>query len=78
MNEYYTLLRLSRKEFKIMKIKEEKGIIEVELKSQKKKVRCPICNSFTSSVHGYLKPIKSVYLDTCGQEVNLIIYLQKK
>ena len=77
MEEYYTLLRLNRREFKIMEIKEEEGIIEVKLKSQKKKVRCPICNSFTSSVHGNLKPIKSVYLDSCGQEVKLIIHKRR-
>ena len=77
MKEYYTLLRLNRKEYKIMEIREEKGKIEVELSSQKKKVRCPICNAFTSSVHGNLKPIRSIYLDSCGQEVNLIIHKRR-
>ena len=60
-----------------MEIREEKGKIEVELSSQKKKVRCPICNAFTSSVHDNLKPIKSIYLDSCGQEVNLIIHKRR-
>ena len=60
-----------------MEIREEKGKIEVELSSQKKKVRCPICNAFTSSVHGNLKPIRSIYLDSCGQEVNLIIHKRR-
>ena len=77
MKEYYTLLRLNRKEYKIMTVKKEKGIIEVELSSQKKKVRCPICNTFTKSIHGKLKPIKSVYLDSCGQMVNLIIHKRR-
>ena len=56
-----------------MNMRKEKGIIEVELKSKKDKVRCPICNSFTSSIHSKLKPIKSKYLDSCGEKVNLII-----
>ena len=60
-----------------MEIREEKGKIEVELSSQKKKVRCPICNAFTISVHDNLKPIKSIYLDSCGQEVNLIIHKRR-
>ena len=56
-----------------MEIKEERGKIIVELKSRKEKVRCPICNKFTNSVHDKLRPIKSVYLDSGGKEVNLII-----
>jgi len=56
-----------------MEIREVKGIIEVELKSKKSKVRCPECNKFTSSIHSKLKPIRSKYLDSCGKEVNLII-----
>ena len=60
-----------------MNISKERGIIEVELKSKKDKVRCPICNKFTSSVHGKLKPIRSKYLDSCGEMVNLIIYKRR-
>mgnify|MGYP004457358053 CR=1 FL=1 len=71
--DYYILLGLNRKEIKIMNIKEEGGKIVVELKSRKEKVRYSICNKFTSSVHDKLKPIRSVYLDSCGKEVNLII-----
>lgn len=56
-----------------MEIREVKGIIEVELKSKKSKVRCPECNKFTSSIHSKLKPIRSKYLDSCGKQVNLII-----
>ena len=52
-------------------------IIEVELKNKKDKVRCPGCNKFTSSVHSKLKPIRSKYLDACGEEVNLIIYKRR-
>lgn len=60
-----------------MNIQKEKGIIEVELKSKKNKVRCPICNKFTSSIHSKLKPIRSKYLDSCGERVNLIIYKRR-
>ncbi len=35
MINYYILLRLNRKEYEIMNIKEENGIIWVELKSRK-------------------------------------------
>ena len=56
-----------------MNIEKENEIIEVELSDKKDKVRCPLCNKFTSSVHSKLKPIRSVYLDSCGQKVNLII-----
>ena len=60
-----------------MSIKKEKGIIEVEIKSKKDKVRCPVCNNFTSSIHSKLKPIRSKYLDSCGEKVNLIIYKRR-
>ena len=60
-----------------MKVEEKEGIIEVELKSKKEKVRCPKCNKFTSSVHSKLKPIKSTYLDSCGKEVKLVIYKRR-
>lgn len=77
MKDYYILLGLNRKEYKIISIEEEKGIIEVELKSARVKVRCPICSLFTSSVHSKLKPIKSKYLDSCGRQVNLIIHKRR-
>ena len=76
--DYYILLGLNRKEIKIMNIIKERGIIEVELESKKDKVRCPICNKFTSSVHSTLKPIRSKYLDSCGEMVNLIIKKGKR
>ncbi len=69
----YILLGLSRKEVKIMRIKEENGIIKVELVSRKKKVRCPNCNQFTSSIHDVRKPVRSKYLDAAGTQVILEI-----
>jgi len=60
-----------------MEINEESGIIRVKLGSTKNKVRCPICNQYTKSVHSKLKPIRSVYLDSCGQKVELIIHKRR-
>ena len=60
-----------------MNLKEENGVIWVELESVKKKVRCPNCNSFTSSIHSKLKPIKSTYIDACGEEVKLLIHKRR-
>ena len=77
MKEYYVLLRLNKKEHKIINIKEENKVIWVELESNKKKVRCPNCNSFTSSIHSKLKPIKSTYIDACGEEVKLLIHKRR-
>lgn len=62
MKEYYMLLGLNQKEVKIMDVEENNGIIEVSIKNKNKKVRCPNCNKFTSSVHGKNKPIRSKYL----------------
>ena len=73
MKEYYMLLRLNQKEVKIINVEENNGIIEVSIENKKKKVRCPKCNKFTSSVHGKNKPIKSKYLKACEQRVILII-----
>ena len=53
----YILLGLDRKEVKIMNVKKENGIIRVNLESSKKKVRCPECNKFTSSIHDVRKPV---------------------
>ena len=75
--DVYILLGLDRKEYVIMEMKKEKGIIVVELMNKKKKVRCPNCNKFTSSIHSKLKPVKSVYLDSCGNKVDLVIHKRR-
>ena len=78
MKDYYLLIGLNSKEIKILDVKQRgNGLIEVDIENRKKKVRCPICSKFTSSVHGKLKPIKSVYLDSCGSKVDLIIYKKR-
>ena len=65
MKDYYLLIGLNKKEVKIKNIEQKKnGLIEVSIKNKKTKVRCPVCNKFTSSVHSKLKPIRSIYLDS--------------
>ena len=78
MKDYYLLVGLNSKEIKILDVNQVgNGLIEVVIGNRKKKVRCPVCNKFTSSVHSKLKPIRSVYLDSCGLGVDLIIYKKR-
>lgn len=78
MKDYYLLVGLNSKDIKILDvIQKGNGLIEVIIENRKKKVRCPVCNKFTDSVHGKLKPIRSVYLDSCGSSVDLIIYKKR-
>ena len=52
MKDYYLLVGLNSKEVKIININQkEPGLIEVVIENRKQKVRCPVCNKFTSSVH---------------------------
>lgn len=71
------LLGLNQKEVKIIDVEENNGIIEVSIENKNKKVRCPKCNKFTSSVHGKNKPIRSKYLKSCEQRIMLIINKKK-
>ena len=78
MKDYYLLVGLNSKEIKILDVNQKgNGLIEVVIENRKKKVRCPICNKFTGSVHDKLKPIRSIYLDSCGSTVDLIIYKKR-
>lgn len=78
MKEYYLLVGLNSKEIKIIDVKQmKKDLIEVSIENKKKKVRCPVCNKFASSIHDKLKPIRSIYLDSCGSSVDLIIYKKR-
>lgn len=51
MKEYYMLLGLNKKKVKIIDVVENNEIIDVSIENKNKKVRCPKCNKFTSSVH---------------------------
>ena len=75
--DYYLLLGLKKDVVKISKIENVNGLIKVEVKGVKKKVRCPICSKFTSSVHDKLKPITSKYPSCCENPVDLIIYKRR-
>ena len=78
MKDYYLLVGLNSKAIKILDVNQKgNGLIEVVIENRKKKVRCPVCNKFTSSVHDKLKPIRSVYLDSCGSNVDLIIHKKR-
>lgn len=78
MKEYYLLVGLNSKEIKIIDVKQmKKDLIEVSIENKKKKVRCPVCNKFVSSIHDKLKPIRSIYLNSCGSRVDLIIHKKR-
>ena len=63
------LLGLKQIEAKIKDVEENNGIIKVSIENKNKKVRCPKCNRFTSSVHGRNKPIQSKYLKYYEQRI---------
>ena len=56
MKEVEKLLGLGE-DYRITKIEESKNQKTIYVESTKKKVRCPECNQFTSSIHDRLKPI---------------------
>ena len=67
-------IKLNKKRVKINNIEQRnKGLIEVSI-NKKIKVRRFACNKFTSLVHSKLKLIRSDYLDSCGTNIDLIIY----
>ena len=77
MNEVKKLLGLEDKNMKILYVEEEKAkgktIKIVNVISTNEKVKCPICNKYTRSVHDYLKPINSKYLKMAEYECYLRI-----
>lgn len=77
MNEVKKLLGLEDKNMKILSVEEEKAkgktIKIVNVISTNEKVKCPICNKYTRSVHDYLKPINSKYLKMAEYECYLRI-----
>lgn len=57
----------------IEKICNEGGVTTVYIKSKKKKVRCPRCNTFSHKIHDYLKPSKIKYLTNSGNITYLVV-----
>lgn len=75
MNELEKILRLEN--YKIKKIEERsdknKMIKVIYVESKNKKVKCPICNEYTSSIHDKLKPIEVKYLKVVEQDTKVSI-----
>ncbi len=78
MNEVKELMGLKEYKIKILSVEEVKinneKIKVVKVIGTTKKVKCPICNKYTSSIHDKLKPIKIKYLKMAEQttEIQLI------
>lgn len=76
-----TLLGIKDNNIKIISIGEElnKGINYkvVEIKSIKKKYRCPSCDKFTSSIHDKLKPSRLKMLELNGNRYTLIVHKRR-
>lgn len=51
--------------------------IIISIKSNKKKARCPYCNSFSSKIHDYLKPSRIDYLSIYEKSTYLIAYKRR-
>lgn len=59
---------------KVEEVKEEKQIVKcIYIEKITKKERCPICNSYTKSIHNKLKPIKLKYVKAFEYTTYLII-----
>ena len=61
----------------IIKIDDEDNKLMVSIKSNKKKVRCPYCNEFSSKIHDYLKPSRIDYLNIYDKTTFLIAYKRR-
>ncbi|MBR2827718.1 MAG: transposase, partial [Bacilli bacterium] len=61
----------------IIKIENEDNKLLVSIRSNKKKVRCPYCNEFSSKIHDYLKPTRVDYLSIYEKPVYLIAYKRR-
>lgn len=76
MKEVKELMGLEKK-YKVLKVedaKEEKQIVKyIYIEKITKKERCPICNSYTKSIHDKLKPIKLKHVKAFEYTTYLII-----
>lgn len=77
MNEVKKVLGLDDKCIKILYVEEEevngKTVKIINSISTNEKVKCPVCNKYTRSVHDYLKPINSKYVKVAEYECYLRI-----
>ena len=75
-DELRRALRLNE-DIDIISVEEETNRIMISIKSNKKKVRCPLYNEFTNKIHDYLKPSRIDYLNTAGVNIYLIAYKRR-
>lgn len=74
MKEVKELLNNKVKVINVREVKEKNETIqEVTLVGTIKKVKCPKCNKYTSSVHDKLKPINIKFNKVAEQKCNLIL-----
>lgn len=75
MKELEKILRLEN--YKIIKIEERsdknKMIKIIYVESKNKKIRCPLCEEYTSSIHDKLKPVELKYLKVIEQDTKINI-----
>ena len=75
MKEVKELLGLKDKKIKILKVTEEvikgKKIKVVVIKGVTTKVKCPICNKYTKSIHDELKPVNLKFVKVAENECRL-------
>lgn len=77
MNEVKELLGLRNNKVKVLSVEEKQEGKEkvqiITLKGMVNKIRCPICNKYTKSVHDELKPIKIKYNKVVDRKCYLIL-----
>ena len=77
MKQVKKLLGLDDKNIKILSIEEKKinnkTVKVINAISTIEKIKCPICNKYTKSIHDYLKPITSKYVKIAEYECYLCI-----
>ena len=74
--ELRKILKLSES-IDVISVEEENNQVMISIKSNKKKVRCPYCNQFSSRIHDYLKPSRIDYLSTVGVNTYLIAHKRR-
>ena len=81
MKEVQELLGLKRNKVKVIKIEEINELNEkvqvITLVGITKKVKCPICLKYTSSVHDKLKPIRIKYNKVVDRRCYLILFKRR-
>ena len=77
MNEVKELTGLRNNKVKVLSVEEKQEGKEkvqiITLKGMANKIRCPICNKYTKSVHDELKPIKIKYNKVVDRKCYLIL-----